>query len=139
MYEAAGESRNAAARPNSSGSPYRPSGIPSLAFRRCSSTETPSATARDRSSERTRAVSKRPGARLLTLMRGPSSSARHLASATTPGRSTFEASRFSIGWRTEDEVTNRTEAPSFIRGTSAQQPHRPAYQEPEGVEPLLVR
>jgi hypothetical protein len=61
----------------------------------------------------------RPGANVLTRMRGPSSFARHLASAATPGRRTFEVSRFWIGCRTEDEVMNRTEEPSFMRGTSA--------------------
>src|SRR5215217_7787005 len=73
--------------------------------------------ARASSSERERAVSMRPGAMLLTLTLGPSSFARHLTRAATPGRSTFEESRSCIGSRTDDEVMKSTEAPSFICGT----------------------
>src|SRR5215213_3902429 len=78
----------------------------------------PKSWARASSSERERSVSIRPGAMLLTLTLGPTSLARHLTRAATPGRSTFEESRPCIGSRTDDEVIKSTEAPSFICGTS---------------------
>src|SRR5215213_642708 len=92
--------------------------MPSLTLRRCSSVGIPKSWARASSSERERAVSMRPGAMLLTLTLGPTSFARHLTRAATPGRSTFEVSRPCIGSRTDDEVIKSTEAPSFICGTS---------------------
>src|SRR4028118_1018552 len=117
MYEAAGESKKAAALPSSAGSPYLPKGIPWLTFWRCSSVEMPNSVARASSRERDLSVSIRPGAMLFTRTRGPSSFARHLTSAATPGRNTLEESRFFIGSRTEVEVMKSTEAPSFNGGT----------------------
>ena len=71
----------------------------------------PVISARLASSVRIRSVSKRPGASEFTRMSGASSRASVLASAATPGRSTFDVSRFGIGWRTEVEVTKRTAPP----------------------------
>src|SRR6266508_2169750 len=58
------------------------------------STVEPAASARLASMARTRSVSKRPGAMLLTRIAGASSRASDLTSAATPGRSTFDASSF---------------------------------------------
>ena len=92
------------------------SALPPLAL---TLSDRPCASARPLSRVRTRSVSKRPGARLLTRILGPSSRASTLAIAATPGRRTFDVSRFGIGWRTDDDVMKRTEPSPSILGVSA--------------------
>ena len=63
-----------------------------------------------------------------------------MTSAATPGRMTFEVSRPGIGTRTDDDVTNRIEAPSRSSGRRrADQPDRVADEQPERALPAARR
>src|SRR4051794_39436855 len=106
--DAAGLRRNAAARPNSDGSPSRRSGMRSaaLAFAAAGSSWRASSSA-------TRSVPTRPGSRPFTRMpRGPSSSASCLATIARPGRRPLEMAIWVKGPFTLVDRTNAIEPPA---------------------------
>ena len=106
-YDAAGESKKAATRPNSSGSPYLRSGMCSDCLARTSSGSPARA-----SISRTRSVAIRTGnSPLIRTPAGPCSSARVFTTPASPGKRPFEMARFGSGARTDEANTKTRDAP----------------------------
>ena len=107
MYDAAGESKKAATRPNSSGSPYLRNGMCSDCLARTSSGSPARA-----SISRTRSVAIRTGnSPLIRTPAGPCSSASVFTTPASPGNRPFEMARSGSGARTDEANTKTRDAP----------------------------
>jgi len=105
-YDAAGDSKKAATRPNSSGSPYLRNGMCSDCLARTSSGSPARA-----SISRTRSVAIRTGnSPLIRTPAGPCSSASVFTTPASPGNRPFEMARSGSGARTDEAKTKTRDA-----------------------------
>src|SRR5215212_4185285 len=98
----------------------------------------PRAWARDSSSERDREVSMRPGAMLLTRMRSQfvcKAFSQRCNPWAEDVRGGEVLDRLPHGGRGDEQDRGAVVHP---RDEGAEQLHRPPYEDPEGVEPLVV-
>ena len=124
-YEARSDARKQTTSAISAGVPRRPSATGSRSGRR----EPPGL------SERSRSVSIRPGAIVLTVMpSGPSSRASVLSQPTTPGRTAFESARFAIGSFTDvDSIATMRPRP-LARRCGRREPDEPDVRDEQELD-----